>query len=106
MLTIMHRLKYNRAHLEAISGDLYLKPGEAPERLQPVTDWAHFRNAMILGMSADTLSIQQAIEKLATTACRAKLFRADDGKLFAGFILTGVSFGTAFMFYPPVLNMC
>lgn len=72
--------------------------------MQRVTDWPHFSAAMLLGMAADTLPMQQDIEKLAITTCQATLFCTDDGRLFAGFELPKVCIGAASMFNPRVLN--
>lgn len=72
--------------------------------MKHVTNWFHFRAAMVLGMGAEILPVQQDIEKLAKKPCRAMLCCADDGKLFAGFELPKVSVGTAFMFYQPLLD--
>lgn len=97
----MPRVNYDRKHLERNS-DRLSKPETV--HVQRVTDWAHVRAAMVLGMGADTLFIQQDIEKLAITACRAKLYCTDDGKLFAGFKLPEVSIGAPFMFHSSVLT--
>lgn len=53
--------------------------------MQRITDWDHYRAATVLGIGADTLRMQEDIERLANTACRAILIRAEDGKVIAGF---------------------
>ncbi|KAK7706582.1 hypothetical protein SLS64_007413 [Diaporthe eres] len=62
---------YDREHLERISDRLFLRRRGVPVPVQPVTDWLHQRAAMVLGMGADTLLIQQAIENLAKQPFRA-----------------------------------
>lgn len=99
---------YNRERLESISELLYTGPNEKPIQPQRLTDWAHYRNAMVVGMGADTLLMQQDIERLEIETCRAILVRAEDGRLIAGFKMRQVSIGVALMFTlsPPVTISC
>lgn len=101
ILTAIHRVDYNREHLEHNSKLLFLTRDSAPVPVQPVTNWLHYRAANVLGMGAETLPMQKYVEELANRPCRAICCRTNNGELFAGLELPKVSSGTIIIFYLP-----